>query len=94
MNNDKMAFLYSPRFWHLFAVGLSVGLEEYNRTGRWQQALAVTISIWLGGSTVVRTFDRATEVKPVTTTTSTISAESDPVQSVTTVTAAPSPVVK
>ncbi len=58
----KFDFLNSPRFWKLFLVGLAAGIEEFNRTHIWEQALLVGITIWLGGSVGVGTLDRATEV--------------------------------
>lgn len=58
---SKWRFLTSPRFWQLFIVGVTAGLNDYAAHGRWIQALTIAIGIWLGGSTVVRTVDRITE---------------------------------
>ena len=63
MNTDKFGFLYSPRFWNLFAVGLVAGLTISLPENIWVRAFAVMIGTWLGGSTVVRTVDRAFEPK-------------------------------
>ena len=57
----QFKFLQSERFWKLGLVGLMAGLEEYNRTDQWERALLIAIGIWLGGSVVVRTADRASE---------------------------------
>lgn len=63
MNTDKFAFLTSPRFWQLFLVGLTAGLNEYQNSHDWIKALTIALSIWLGGSTIVRTIDRLAEPK-------------------------------
>ena len=59
MNFD---FLSSPRFWQLFLVGLTTGLNVPLPGNLWVQGLSVAVGIWLGGSVVVKTVDRATEV--------------------------------
>ena len=61
---SKWAFLNSPRFWQLFVVGTMAGLTFLYPNSREVQALAITLSTWLGGSVVVRTVDRATEPSP------------------------------
>lgn len=69
MQKFNLDFLYSPRFWQLFLVGLTTGLNIPLPNNPWVQGLAVAVGIWLGGSVVVRTVDRVTEVKPISTTT-------------------------
>ena len=59
--SNTFAFLKSPRFWQLALVGITAGLNDYQNSHDWAQALMVAIGIWLGGSVVVRTVDRATE---------------------------------
>ena len=54
----KLDFIKSPRFWQLFLVGLVAFAEEMSRTSDYWKALAIGITIWLGGSVTVRTIDR------------------------------------
>lgn len=63
-SQSKWAFLTSPRFWQLFLVGLTAGLNDYSSTSNWKHSLSVALGLWLGGSVVVRTVDRATEQPP------------------------------
>lgn len=63
MIENKFAFLFSPRFWQLFLMGVSAGLAYYSQTHNWIEAVAVAINIWLGGSVIVRTTDKITESK-------------------------------
>jgi len=52
-------FLQSVRFWKLFIVAL---VEFLAAQGIIPQELAHGIAIWLGGSVVIRTIDRETEL--------------------------------
>lgn len=52
------SFLSSIRFWKLFVVAV---LEFLGGQGIIPQDLAHAIALWLGGSVVVRTIDRANE---------------------------------
>ena len=64
MQTSKFDFLLSPRFWQLFVVGVMAGLTFLFPDSREVQALAITLSTWLGGSVVVRTVDRVTDTPP------------------------------
>lgn len=63
MNNPKLAFLYSPRFWQLGLAGLLAGLTFVYPDSVWVQGAAITIGVWFGGSVTVRTIDRNAEKK-------------------------------
>lgn len=58
---DKFAFLSSPRFWQLFLIGLTTGLNVPLPDNLWVKGLSVAVGIWLGGSVVVRTVDKLKE---------------------------------
>ena len=53
--NNKFAFLKSLRFWKLFIIAL---LQFLGSQGIIDPSLATAISVWLGGSVLVRTVDR------------------------------------
>ena len=73
--DKKFEFLTSVRFWQLFLVGVSAGLYVAYPDQPITKFLSTMVGVWFGGSTLVRTVDRATEVKPVITTTSTDQGE-------------------
>ncbi len=54
---NKFDFLSSTRFWQLFLVGVSVGLNFPFPGNPWVQGLAAAIGIWFGGSVLTRTVD-------------------------------------
>ena len=62
MKTDKFDFLLSPRFWQLFLIGLTAGLNVPLPDNLWIKGLSVAVGIWLGGSVIVKTIDRGTEV--------------------------------
>lgn len=63
MNTGKFDFLFSVRFWNLFLVGVATGLTIPLPNNLWVRGLAVAITVWFGGSTIVRTIDRLGEPK-------------------------------
>lgn len=62
MNYNKMSnkfdFLSSVRFWKLFLIGLTVGLNFPFPNNPWVQGLSAMIGVWFGGSVAVDTFDK------------------------------------
>ena len=56
------SIITSPRFWQLFFIGLVAGLNIPLPGNLWIQGLSVAVGIWFGGSVIVGTTDRATEV--------------------------------
>ena len=58
----NLSFLSSVRFWKLFVVAGLVALQtEGYVTGELYNALATLLELWLGGSVVVKTIDRAAD---------------------------------
>lgn len=59
---SKFEFLKSVRFWKLFVVGGLVSLQMQGFIDdNALKAIATLVEIWLGGSVVVGTVDRAAE---------------------------------
>lgn len=63
LDNPKFAFLFSPRFWQLFLVGLSIGLNFPFPNNVWIQGLSAMVSFWFGGSVIVGTVQKNAEIK-------------------------------
>lgn len=59
----KFAFLLSPRFWQLGAVGLSTGLTVYVQSGSWVLGLNAALAAWFIPSVAVGTYDRGQDKK-------------------------------
>jgi len=55
------SFIYSVRFWKLFVVGVLTGAAVLWPDSIVLKAIAVVFDTWLGGSVLVRTYDRAHE---------------------------------
>lgn len=61
VKSDKFAFLFSPRFWQLALVGISVGLNFPFPNNPWVQGFSAMIGVWLGGSVVVGSVGKFSE---------------------------------
>ena len=58
----QFQFLQSERFWKLAIIGAIAGLNVPLPGNLWLMGLTVAIGIWFGGSVLVRTTDRFSEV--------------------------------
>lgn len=58
---DITDLLKSRRFWQLFLIGVTTGLNFPFPNSPWLQGLAAAIAIWFGGSVVARTVDKINE---------------------------------
>jgi len=53
------SFLTSVRFWKLFFIGLTAGLNVPFPNNPWIQGLSMAVGIWFGGSVLIGTIDKA-----------------------------------